>query len=154
MIFKVEKRRFRQRGVLRSTRCYYLRYRLGDMPADRWKSLGVTDKQVADKKAQEFRQEHEREAAGILEPKVIRKAATRPFAAHLEDYPGDLEKRNRAGRNGRGARQLKMRVGTLLKECNWTVAFNVTADSFIAWRTDQKNRRVHSTTICKQWFLS
>ncbi len=67
MIFKVEKRRFREAGVLRSTRCYYLRYRFGDMAADRWKSLGVTDRQVAEKKAHEFRQEQEREAAGILD---------------------------------------------------------------------------------------
>ena len=103
MIFKVEKRRFRQNGVLRLTRYYHLRYRFGEMPVDRWKSLGVTDKQVAEKRAQEFIQEKEREAAGILEPKVIRTAAMRPLAAHLEDYLSDLEKRNRAGRNGRGA---------------------------------------------------
>lgn len=109
----------RANGVLRLTRCYHLRYRFGEMPVDRWKSLGVTDKQVAEKKAQEFIQEQEREAAGILEPKVIRTAAMRPLAAHLEDYVADLEKRNRAGRGGRGARQLKMRVTTLLNECNW-----------------------------------
>ena len=46
MIFRVEKRRFRQKGVLRLTRYYFLRYR---MPVDRWKSLSVTDKQVAEK---------------------------------------------------------------------------------------------------------
>ena len=139
MIFKVEKRRFRKNGVVRQTRHYYLRYRFGEMPVDHWKSLGVTDKQVADKKANEFREEKEREAAGILEPKVIRSAAARPLAEHLEDYLSDLEKRNRAGRNGRGARQLKMRVCTLLKECNWKVAYNINADSFIAWRSRQKN---------------
>jgi hypothetical protein len=50
------------------------------MPVDRWKALGVTDRQVADKKAQEFIQEKEREVAGILEPKVIRKAAMQPLA--------------------------------------------------------------------------
>ena len=83
MIFKVEKRRFRQNGVLRLTRYYHLRYRFGEMAVDRWKSLGVTDKQVAEKRAQEFIQEKEREAAGILEPKVIRTAAMRPLAAHL-----------------------------------------------------------------------
>lgn len=138
MIFKVEKRRFRKNGVLRLTQHYFLRYRFGDMPVDRWKSLGVTDKQVADKKAQEFRQEHEREAAGILEPKVMRNAARMPLAAHLEDYLADLEKRNRAGRKGRGGRQLKMRVTTLLDECNWKVACNINADSFIAWRTRQE----------------
>jgi hypothetical protein len=102
VIFKVEKRRFRQNGVLQLTRCYYLRYRFAEMPADRWKSLGVTDRQVAEKKAQEFRREKEGEAAGILEPKVIREAAMRPLAAHLEEYVADLEKRNRAGRGGRG----------------------------------------------------
>ncbi|HEX7518333.1 MAG TPA: hypothetical protein VF345_13720, partial [Chthoniobacterales bacterium] len=108
------------------------------MPVDRWKALGVTDKQVADKRAHEFIQEKEREVAGILEPRVIRTAAMRPLSAHLEDYLADLEKRNRAGRNGRGGRQLKMRVGTVLKECNWKVAYNINADSFIAWRSRQK----------------
>ena len=138
MIFKVEKRRFRKEGVLRLTRHYYLRYRLGHMPVDRWKSLGVTDKQVAEKKAQEFLEEKEREAAGILEPKVIRDAALRPLSAHLGDYLADLEKRNRAGRNGRGGRQLKMRVSTLINECRWNVAYHIDADSFIGWRSHQK----------------
>ena len=64
MIFKVEKRRSRQNGKLRLTRCCYLRYRIGDMPVDKWKSLGVTDFQVATKSAQRFIQEKEREAAG------------------------------------------------------------------------------------------
>ena len=49
MIFKVEKRKWRENGKLRTTRCYYLRYRVGDMPVDKWKSLGVTDIQVANK---------------------------------------------------------------------------------------------------------
>ncbi len=137
MIFKVEKRRFRQGGVLRQTRFYHLRYRLGEMPADRWQSLGVTDKQVAEKKAHEFIREKEREATGILEPKLLRTAATKPLSAHLEDYISDLEKRHRAGRNGRGARQLKMRVTTLLDECKWRVACDVNADSFIGWRSRQ-----------------
>ncbi len=139
MIFKVEKRRSRKNGMLRLTRSYYLRYRVGEMPVDRWMSLGVTDKQVAEKRAQEFLREKEQEASGILEPKVIRNAAGRPLAEHLDDYLADLEKRNRAGRNGRGGRQLKMRVSALLKECNWNIAFNVSADSFIAWRSHQKN---------------
>ena len=138
MIFKVEKRRFRREGMLRRTRNYYLRYRFGDMPTDRWKSLGVADKQVAKKKALEFRQEKEREAAGILEPKVIRTAAMIPLTAHLEDYLADLEKRNRAGRNGSGGRKLKMRITTLLDQCNWRVAYNINSDAFITWRGGQK----------------
>src|SRR5580704_2860797 len=110
MIFEVEKRRYRQGGKLRTTRFYYLRYRLGDMPVDRWKSLGVTDKQVADKKAHEFIQEKEREAAGILEPKAMRDAARKAMAVHLEDYKADLAARGRNGRGGRGASLVASRI--------------------------------------------
>ena len=93
MIFSIEKRRFRRGGKVEETRSYYLRFRIGDMPVDKWKSLGVTDKQVADKKAHEFIQERERESAGILEPKAVRDAAKKPLTAHLEDYVADLAAR-------------------------------------------------------------
>ncbi len=139
MIFEIEKRRSRKNGVLSLTRCYYLRYRFGDMAVDRWKSLGVTDKQVAERKAQEFRQEKEREEAGIIEPKVIRDAAKTLLSDHLSDYVSDLVKRNRAGRDGRGGRQLRMRVSSLLQECGWKVASHISPDSFIGWRSGQKN---------------
>jgi integrase len=137
MIFKIEKRRFRRSEKLHETRSYYLRYRIGDMPVDKWKSLGVTDKQVADKKAHEFIQERERETAGILEPKAIRDAAKKPLTAHLEDYVADLAARGRNGRGGRGGRLVASRIKVLLEKCNWQVPNNVTADSFIAWRNEQ-----------------
>ena len=137
MIFSIEKRRFRQGGKLQETRSYYLRYRIGEMPVDKWKSLGVTDKQVADKKAHEFIQERERESAGIVEPKAVRDAAKRPLTAHLDDYVADLTARGRNGRGGRGARLVASRIKVLLQECDWQVPCNVTADSFIAWRNRQ-----------------
>ena len=102
MIFTIEKRRFRRGGKLEETRSYYLRYRIGDMPVDKWKSLGVTDKQVADKKAHEFIQERERETAGILEPKAVRDSARKPLTAHLDDYVADLTARGRDDRGGLG----------------------------------------------------
>ncbi len=137
MIFTVEKRRFRQDGKLRETRSYYLRYRIGDMPVDKWKSLGVTDKQVATKKAQEFVQEREREAAGILEPKAVRDSAKKALTAHLDDYVADLTARGRNGRGGRGARLLASRIRILLQECVWQIPSNVNANSFIVWRSRQ-----------------
>ncbi len=138
MIFKIEKRRSRQNGKLRETRSYYLRYRIGDMPVDKWKSLGVQDKQVADKKAHEFIRERERENAGILEPKDgSRTQPGQPLAAHLDDYVADLASRGRNGRGGRGARLVASRIRVLLKECAWQVPCNVTADSFIVWRNRQ-----------------
>ena len=139
MIFKVEKRRFRKMESCVSrviTTCA-----IGSEKCRGSLEIPWGDRQTGCRKegaTNSFRK-RSREAAGILEPKVIRTAAMRPLAAHLEDYLSDLEKRNRAGRNGRGGRQLKMRVTTLLNECNWNVAFNVNADSFIAWRSRQKN---------------
>ncbi len=137
MIFKIEKRRSRQNGKLRETRSYYLRYRIGDMPVDKWKSLGVQDKQVADKKAHEFIRERERENAGILEPKAVRDSAKKPLTTHLDDYVADLASRGRNGRGGRGARLVASRIRILLQECDWQVPCNVTADSFIVWRNRQ-----------------
>ena len=138
MIFKVEKRRSRQNGKLKSTRCYYLRYRIGDMPADKWKSLGVSDFSVANKKAQEFIQEKEREAAGIIEPKLVRDAAQKSLVEHLNEYEADLVTRGRAGRGGRGARLLKSRIVRLMDEAGWKQAGQISADLFLNWRNDQK----------------
>ena len=130
MIFSVEKRRLRENGDLRETRSYYVRYKLPDMPVDRWKSLGATDKQVADKKAREFVQEQEREAAGILEPQILRDSAKKPLKDHLDDYVADLERRGRCGRGGRGARLLQGRIVRLMDDCGWKVPIQVTPDSF------------------------
>jgi integrase len=139
MIFQVEKRRFRRGGKLRETRYYYLRYRFADMSADRWKSLGVTDKQVAEQEARKFIQDKEREAAGILEPRVIRDAARKPLKEHLGDYIADLETRGRCGRGGRGARLVKGRILRTMEGCGWKVAVQVTPDSFISWRNPRQD---------------
>jgi len=138
MIFKVEKRRFRKDGELQTTRCYYLRYRIGDMPTDRWKSLGVSELQSANKKAQEFIREKEREAAGIVDAKPVRDALQRPLLEHLNDYERSLVTRGRAGRDGRGARLLKARIVRLMKDCGWKYSGHISADSFVAWRNQQK----------------
>ncbi|HEY3863988.1 MAG TPA: tyrosine-type recombinase/integrase [Verrucomicrobiae bacterium] len=139
MIFSVEKRRFRKGGELRETRNYYLRYRIGEMPADKWVSLGIAaDKESAEKKAREFIRNREREAAGIADPQPLLEAAKTTMAGHLDDYLADLASRGRDGRAGRGARLLGSRIRTLLKECKWHLPYNVTAGSFVTWRNQQK----------------
>jgi integrase len=154
MIFKVEKRRSKRNGKVRLTRCYYLRYRIGEMPVDRWKSLGVTDLQVATKRAQEFIREKEREAAGIIEPKAVRDAVQRPLVEHLNDYEADLISRGRAGRGGRGARLLKARVVRLMRETGWKVAGQVSADSFVDWRNAQKTTAARTKNHYLQGMIS
>jgi len=138
MTFKVDHRWFRKGGKLQRTRYYCLRYRIGDMPVAKWKSLGVTDFQVATKKAHEFIQEKEREAAGIIEPKLVRDAAQCSLLGHLNDYEADLVTRGRAGRGGRGARLLKGRVQRLLCACGWGLPADITVDSFMTWRNQQR----------------
>lgn len=128
MIFEVEKRRSRQNGKLKLTRSYYLRYRFGDMPVDRWKSMASTDFQVATKKAQLFFEEKQREAAGIIEPQLMRDAAKRSLLEHLHEYEADLIARGRAGRGGRGARLIKSRITRLLGDNNWRRPADIVAE--------------------------
>ena len=92
---------------------------------------------MANKRAQEFIQEKEREAAGIIEPKLMREAAQRSLVEHLNDYEADLVARGRAGRGGRGARLLKSRITRLLTDNRWQRPADITADSFINWRKRQ-----------------
>ena len=137
MIEKVMKRRFRRNGVLRETKSYYLRYRVGDMAADKWVSLRCTDKQAAQEKARELLREIQQEQAGLIPSKPLRDGAKRSLAAHLKEYVADLERRHRAGGGGRGARLLKSRIERLLKESGWIRGADVTADSFQTWRSGQ-----------------
>ena len=137
MIKTVEKRRRRVAGKVVETRSYYLRYKLDWMPVDKWRSLGTTDKQCADKRATEFLQEIQRENDGILDAKPIREAARTPLRQHLKDFLADMERRGKAGRGGRDGRLLGGRIGRLLDACSWNLPASVSADSFVRWRSQQ-----------------
>jgi excisionase family DNA binding protein len=105
--------------------------------------------EVAEKKGRESFAEKQSEAAGILEPKVIRDAAGKPLKEHLEDYVADLERRGRSGRGGRGARLLKGRLVRLMKDCGWKLAIQVTPDSFTAWRNQMKGLAGRRVVLAK-----
>lgn len=55
----------------------------------------------------------------------------------MADYVADLEKRGRAGRKGRGAKLLKSRIKTVLREAGWSWLGQISADGFIEWRNRQ-----------------
>jgi hypothetical protein len=93
-------------------------------------SLGVSDKQVAEKKQAEFVREMEHEHAGLLLPKTVREAAKPKLSEQLQDFLGDLRRR---GKSEEYLANLEFRVGKLLADCGWVYAKNVTADSFQAW---------------------
>ena len=88
MVFQVRKRRRRVKGGLVESACYSLRYRFGNMPSPKWQPLGLSDKEAAIRKAEEFHREWEAEDAGILLPKKIRECAKKAiYLCKMED-PG------------------------------------------------------------------
>lgn len=127
----LKKRRRDDGGKVVESRSYYLRYRFDPMPTDKWVSLRTSDKQVAQKKAQDFYQQKEHESGGLMPSKAARNAAGTPLLSHLSDYLADLKGR---GKTQKHVDLSKARIGRLIKECNWKVFRDVEADDFIRWR--------------------
>jgi len=116
------------------SRMYRLAYRLPGMPKTKFVSLHTSDKQVAQKRAEEFLRELQQEKAGIIAPRAQRDAAQVPFLRHVEDYAADL---SAAGRDGEYVYTIGKRLAKLAKECGWEWLADVTADSFQNWRKVQ-----------------
>ena len=136
MIFKIEKRRRRKAGKVVEDRIYSLRYRLGDMPGDKWVSLKTSDKVVAHSKAEAFRKQKERELAGMELPPLQISARKAPIGELIADYVGELTLQRRDGRYVKGT---KAKLERLAGEARWRTLADVTSDSFLAWRRDQSN---------------
>lgn len=97
-------------------------------------SLGVTDKQAAEKLRSEKLRELEHERAGIIPLKATREAAHKKLTDHLQDFLGDLRRR---GKSEKYLANLEFRVGRLITECAWHFAKDVSADSFQSWLRQQ-----------------
>tara|TARA_B100000902_G_C27138721_1_gene827471 strand:- start:166 stop:576 length:411 start_codon:yes stop_codon:yes gene_type:complete len=87
------------------------------MPAPKYEPLGVTCKEAAWHKANEFKRDYEAEKAGLLPPRSIRDAEAKTIQSHAEDYLSDLKARGRDGRKGKGAKQIRSRLERLIREC-------------------------------------
>ena len=100
------------------------------------RNLGASDKQVAEQKAASLVRDLQREAVGLIAPKPMRLAASRPLADHVAEYVKD---RAALGRSESLLVHLTGRLGRLQKECGWSVLGDITADSFQKWRSKQGN---------------
>ena len=98
-------------------------------------SLETSDKQVAEKKRSDLLREREHERAGFIPAKAAREAAQRSLKEHLENFCRDLVSR---GKSKKYLANIEFRVGRLIDERNWQTAKEVTADSFQAWRCEQR----------------
>ena len=131
MIHSVEKRKKRKDGKRVESRSYYLRYRIGDMPSDKWVSLGVTDKGVARVKAEQFIKDLEREHAGLAQPKKQVEASHLPVTALLAEFIAEMTARRR---DAKYIEVTDARVSKVIKDAGWRILRDVTADSFLTWR--------------------
>ena len=127
----LRKRRRDDCGKVVESRSYYLRYRFDPMPTDKWVSLKTSDKQVAQKKAQDFYRTKQQEAAGLIPKESVRNAGKERLAKHLEDFLSDLESR---GRTAKHVTDSRAKVGRLMDECGWDIMADVQAEDFIQWR--------------------
>jgi integrase len=96
--------------------------------------LGCTNRQVAEKKLRELLDEKEREAAGLIAPKVEREAANKLLTLHLDDW---IEAKERV-RDDQYVAGVRGRVLRLIKECGWRYARDVKPEDYTRWRTGSK----------------
>jgi len=124
------------RGGVKS-RLWSARVRLEGWVKDRTFALHVTDKRVAEQKLAKLVQELEREAAGILAPKLMRDAAQTPISTHLKAFLADLEAKGRAS-NTLG--KYRNCIPALCRRCRWVMVRDVSAQSFTVWRATSNLR--------------
>lgn len=116
-------------------RIYWGEYRLpGDATPTRV-SLATSDERVAEKRLRELIERLEHERAGIALPAPLVAAASKPLADHLADRIKDLKA---SGKTREYYRHVESRVTRLIADCGWKLPCDVTADSFVAWRNEQK----------------
>ena len=131
MIHSVEKRRKRKNGKLVESRSYYLRYRIGDMPCDKWVSLDTTDKGVAQGKAVQFIKDLERQLAGLAPPPKQVEARNMPVIELLGEFIAEMKARRR---DPKYIEVTEARVSKVVKDARWRKLGDVAADSFLSWR--------------------
>ena len=97
--------------------------------------LRVSDKQVAQEKLRQLVQEREKELHGMIPAKAMRDAAQESLSKHVRDFIGDLRAK---GRNAQYIAEFENRLVLLLEQCSWQLLRDVTADSFVKWRSEHK----------------
>jgi integrase len=120
-------------------------------------NLDVSDKQVAEQKTAALKRDMEREAVGLLPPKEMRLAAARRLSEHVVEFILDREACRRSESH---ITHLRGRLGRLLHECGWSVAADITADSFQTWRRKEKtapktvNEYLNSVRAFCNWMVA
>jgi integrase len=98
-------------------------------------SLNCADKQTAEQKLRDSIRDYERTAVGLLAPAAQRETFENPMERLVDGYVADLKA---LGRSADHVRHVDKRLRRLMWECHWQSLREATADSFLRWRTEQK----------------
>src|SRR5690606_14708035 len=123
----------RKNGKICESRIWWGQWKLpGDAKPTRV-SLKTTEKRVAQKRLDEHVRLAELTAAGMAPPPTPA-ADRRKLSEHLDDFIADLTARNRSKQYRDHVRN---RCTALIAACGWQHPGQVTADSFVSWRSEQ-----------------
>jgi hypothetical protein len=122
-------------GKIEMARLYRGRYRLeGDTKITEI-PLHTPDKRVAQQRLEEIVKQRQQEAAGMIPSGAKRTALQSPLLNHLKDYLSDL---TATGRDQEYIYIVDKQIQKLLRECKWAILCDVTSDSFLRWRANQR----------------
>lgn len=113
------------------SRFYRLRYTLPGEFTQREKSLGIKQKEVAERRRLKFIAEYEREACGLLPPRARREAAATDHRTLVDEYAADLHARKC------GLKYVENTCRQILKPvefCGWRTIADVNSADFLRWR--------------------
>ncbi len=144
MICFVFRPRRRRRGQLVEARLYSGKIRLdGETGEPDTVRLKTTDRQVALKRLHDEVRQRQREAEGLAVPRAEVQALTSPFSGHLEAFLADLRAK---GRSKLTVTKYSQVIPRTCEALGWRTLRDVSADSFIRWRANQRPR-LHPKTL-------
>lgn len=130
----VKRRRRRASGKIQSSRFWSIKWKVPSETRWKLKGLKVTLREVAEQKLIEFRREKEMELGGVVPPRAVREAAGKPMTQHLAEFVAE----QLPGRAKAYVIHFERHVKRLIEECGWSLPKDVTADSFLSWRSEQE----------------
>jgi Site-specific recombinase XerD len=104
----------------------------------------VSDKQVAQEKLREIVRAIERDQAGLGPSKSERDAAKESVKKCIGEYI-DIKRGQRCDK--KYVRELELKLLRLMRECNWVVLRDITANSFEAWRARLPREQFSAKTL-------
>jgi integrase len=144
MICFVFRPRRRVKGKVRVARTWSGKFQLPNDAKPIIVALGVMDKQVAQEKLREIVRRVERERAGFGPSKTEQDAAKQSVEKCVREY---IQIKRGQHCDEKYVRELELKLFRLMRECEWMILRDITANSFEAWRARQPREQMLPKTL-------